>query len=98
MNKLPGDDANGKTVGVQPSDLAKSPRQHTVNITGIKSSRTYTYKIKSITKDGFVAETGFMNFVTRSFDTSQFTIAPASSNVAEHNITSTTAQIVWGSR
>ena len=36
-----------------------------------------------------------MTFATKSFDTSQFTIAPNSSNLAERNITATSAQIVW---
>jgi phosphodiesterase/alkaline phosphatase D-like protein len=37
----------------------------------------------------------FASFKTKSYDTDQFTLTPASSNVAERNITSTSAQIIW---
>ncbi len=95
MNTQPGDEPQGKTVGVSPEDIAQSPRNFKLVISGLKSTRTYTYKIKSISTDGFVAETGFSTFRTNAFDTAAFTLAPSSSNVNERNITATSAQIVW---
>ncbi|MEI6267021.1 MAG: fibronectin type III domain-containing protein [bacterium] len=98
LQKQPGDDPQGGTAGVEPAALAASPANHKVIIKGLRSSRTYTYKIKSISKDGYLAEHPageFATFKTRSFDSAQFTLSPSSSNVAERNITATTAQIVW---
>jgi phosphodiesterase/alkaline phosphatase D-like protein len=98
LQRLPGDEAQGGTAGVEPGVIAASPRDHHVVVKGLRSNRTYTYKIKTISKDGYVAEYPvgeFATFKTRNFDSDQFTIAPSSSNVAERNITSTTAQIVW---
>ena|GEM_PF-922255 len=98
LQKQPGDDPQGGTAGVEPAALASSPRTHKVIVKGLRSSRTYTYKIKSISKDGYLSEYPggeFATFKTKSFDSAQFTLAPASSNVAERNITATTAQIVW---
>jgi len=98
LQKQPGDDAQGGTAGVEPAALSSSPRNHKVVIKGLRSARTYTYKIKSISEDGYLAEYPageFATFKTKSFDSAQFTLAPASSNVAERNITATTAQIVW---
>ncbi len=93
-----GDEPQGGTAGVDPEALSASPRNHRVIIKGLRSDRTYTYKVKSISKDGYLAEYPageFANFKTKAFDSAQFTLAPASSNVAERNITATTAQIVW---
>jgi phosphodiesterase/alkaline phosphatase D-like protein len=98
LQRQPSDDAQGGTAGVEPSVLASSPRSHRVVVKGLRSARTYTYKIKSISKDGYLSEYPggeFATFKTKSFDSAQFTLAPASSNVAERNITATTAQIVW---
>jgi len=98
LQKQPGDEAQGGTAGVEPSVIETSPRDHRVVIKGLRSNRTYTYKIKSISKDGYLSEYpagSFSNFKTRNFDSAQFSLAPASSNVADRNITSTTAQIVW---
>jgi len=93
-----GDDAQGGTAGVEPAALTASPTNHKVVVKGLRSARTYTYKIKSISKDGYLSEYPageFATFRTKAFDSAQFTLAPASSNVAERNITATTAQIVW---
>lgn len=95
LNRSTGDDAQGGTAGVEPGVLASSPKSHKVVVKGLRSNRTYTYKIKSISTDGFITETQFLTFKTKNFDSDQFTIAPSSSNVAERQITSTTAQIVW---
>jgi hypothetical protein len=98
LQRQPGDEAQGGTAGVEPSSLEASPRKHRVVVKGLRSSRTYTYKIKSISKDGYLSEYPggeFATFKTKAFDSAQFTLAPASSNVAERNITATTAQIVW---
>ncbi len=95
MNLEGNDEPQGKTVGVNPSEIVSSPREHTVVISGLKSNRSYSYKIKSISKDGFVAEAGSTTFETKTFDTAAFTLAPSSSNVDERNITATSAQIVW---
>jgi hypothetical protein len=98
LQRQPGDEPQGGTAGVDPEALSASPRNHRVIIKGLRSARTYTYKIKSISSDGYLSESPegeFANFKTRAFDSAQFTLAPASSNVAERNITATTAQIVW---
>jgi phosphodiesterase/alkaline phosphatase D-like protein len=95
LQRQPGDDPQGKTVGVDPDEIKATPRKHKVVMQGLKSNRTYTYKIKSTSKDGYIAETAFGTFSTKTFDTGQFTLAPSSSNVAERNITATTAQIIW---
>ena len=98
LQTQPGDDPQGGTSGVDPSVLALNPQKHQVVIKGLRSNRTYTYKIKSISMDGYLAENpigSFSNFKTRNFDSAQFSLAPASSNVADRNITSTTAQIIW---
>lgn len=98
LQRQPGDEAQGGTSGVEPNVLAESPRSHKVIVKGLRSNRTYTYKVKSISKDGFLSEHpagSFATFKTKSYDSEQFTLAPSSSNVAERNITSTTAQIIW---
>jgi hypothetical protein len=104
MQTQPGDTPQGKTVGVDPDVIAANPRNHKVNFNGLKSQRTYNFKVKSLSKDGFIAEYPVYvkegditldRFSTKAFDTAQFTMDPSSSNVAERNITATTAQIVW---
>jgi phosphodiesterase/alkaline phosphatase D-like protein len=98
LQRQPGDDAQSGVAGASAESLAATPRSHKVIIKGLRSNRTYTYKIKSISKDNFLAEYPqgqFSTFKTKSYDSEQFTLAPSSSNVAERNITSTTAQIVW---
>jgi len=98
LQRQPGDEAQGGTAGVEPAALEASPTSHNVVVKGLRSARTYTYKIKSISSDGYLSEYPageFATFKTKAFDSAQFTLAPASSNVAERNITATTAQIVW---
>jgi len=98
LQRKTGDEAQGGTAGVDPEVLKASSRNHRVIIKGLRSARTYTYKIKSISKDGYLSEYPggeFATFTTRTFDSAQFTLTPSSSNVAERNITATTAQIVW---
>jgi hypothetical protein len=98
LQRQVGDQPQGGTAGVDPSVISVSPRNHKVVLKGLRSARTYTYKIKSISSDGYLSEYpggAFANFKTKSFDSEQFTLAPSSSNVAERNITATTAQIVW---
>jgi hypothetical protein len=73
---------------------------HTVVLKGLRPKTNYRFKIKSVSTDNYQAELpegngNYYFFETTSYDTSQFTISPSSSNVAERNITSTTAQIVW---
>lgn len=68
---------------------------HKVVLGGLKSARTYSFKIRSVSTDGFVTYSNLGSFNTRNFDTSQFSLAPSSSNIADRNINSTTAQIVW---
>jgi phosphodiesterase/alkaline phosphatase D-like protein len=95
LNRMVGDDPQGGTAGVEPGILSSNPKNHKVVVKGLRSNRTYTFKVKSISTDGFITETEFLSFKTKNFDSDQFTIAPSSSNVAESQITSTTAQIVW---
>ena len=101
LQRLVGDEPQSGTAGVSAEDLAADPKNHQVIIKGLRSNRAYTYKIKSISADGYLSEypTGgnqaFETFRTKAYDTGQFTLTPSSSNVAERNITSTNAQIVW---
>jgi hypothetical protein len=68
---------------------------HEVSVKSLKPNRTYTYKIRSVTADKYIAETGFMTFRTRADDLDKFSILPAEASVSEKNITATTAQITW---
>lgn len=73
---------------------------HSVILKGLRSKTKYRFKIKGISTDNYQAEApeganNYYYFETTSFDTAQFTLAPSSSNVAERNITATTAQIAW---
>jgi phosphodiesterase/alkaline phosphatase D-like protein len=101
LQRQPGDDPQSGTAGVSAEALSNDSKSHRVIIKGLRSNRAYTYKIKSISSDGYLTEhpTGgggnFETFRTKSYDTGQFTLTPSSSNVAERNITSTNAQIVW---
>jgi hypothetical protein len=68
---------------------------HEVVIKALQPDTNYTYKIRSVTADRFIAETGFLTFRTKPFDATQFVISPNASNIAEQNITATSAKIVW---
>lgn len=68
---------------------------HSVSIKSLIPDRTYTYKIRSVTSDQYIAETSFQTFKTRVNDLNQFSIAPAETSVSEQNVTATTAQITW---
>ncbi|MDD3481088.1 MAG: fibronectin type III domain-containing protein [Patescibacteria group bacterium] len=68
---------------------------HTVSVNGLKPSTTYTYKIRSVTADNYIADTTFATYSTKAYDSSQFVISPSASNIAEENITATSAKIVW---
>jgi len=75
-------------------------KEHAVVLKGLRSHTRYRFKIKSVSTDNYQAEEpagvgNYFFFETNSFDTAQFTLAPSSSNVAERNITATTAQIAW---
>jgi hypothetical protein len=87
------------TTGVvQESQTAGDPRlaqSHEVVIKALKPDTNYTYKIRSVSADKYISETAFATFRTRPFDSAQFTINPNASNVAEQNITATSAKIVW---
>lgn len=69
--------------------------EHDVQLFDLKPNTKYLYQVRSITEDNYPESTGFLSFTTKSYDSSQFTIAPNASNVAEENITATTAKIVW---
>lgn len=68
---------------------------HEVVIKALKPATTYTYKIRSVTSDKFIADTQFATFTTKPFDSTQFVMSPSASNIAEQNITATSAKIVW---
>ena len=83
---------------VQQSQTAGDPnlsKSHEVVIKALKPDTNYTYKIRSVSTDKFIAETAFASFRTKPFDASQFTITPNASSIAEQNITATSAKIVW---
>jgi hypothetical protein len=80
------------------SETAGDPalvKSHEVVIKALKPDTNYTYRIRSVTSDKFIAETGFLTFRTKPYDASQFVISPSASNIAEQNITATSAKIVW---
>jgi phosphodiesterase/alkaline phosphatase D-like protein len=98
LQRQPGDEPQSGGASVTKENITAHPRDHMVVIKGLRSNRTYTYKIKAISTDDYLTEypiEAFGSFKTRNFDSDQFTIAPNSSNVAERNINATTAQIVW---
>lgn len=83
---------------VQESQTAGNPnlsRDHEVVIRSLRPNTNYTYKIRSVSGDRFIVETAFASFRTRPFDASQFIITPSASNIAEQQITATSARIVW---
>lgn len=82
----------------EASQTAGDPQlaaSHTVIIKGLKPATAYTYKIRSVTADKYIADTAFAVFTTKPYDASQFVISPSASNIAEQNITATSAKIVW---
>jgi hypothetical protein len=86
---------SGLISGSQTAGDPNLTRRHEVVIKAIKPDTNYTYKIRSVSSDKFIAETSFATFRTKPFDASQFTITPNASNIAEQNITATSAKIVW---
>lgn len=71
-------------------------RNHKVILDSLKPATRYIYKVRSTTADGNVAEiSSFQSFRTQSFDSAQFTISPSASDIAQENITATSAKIVW---
>jgi hypothetical protein len=75
---------------------------HQVVIKGLKSKTTYRYRVNSVSTDGYMIRTPENNdwhnwpaFQTATVDTAQFIVSPNSSNVAEQNISATSAMIVW---
>jgi hypothetical protein len=75
---------------------------HEVLIKGLKSDSQYCYRAVSVSTDGFLAsypatenQRNWSRFQTRQFDSQQFSIKPDSTNVAERNISASSAQIVW---
>jgi hypothetical protein len=79
--------------GAFNTDMVKN---HQVVLENLKPATIYIYKVRSTTADGNVAEiSNFLRFETKSFDTAQFTISPSASDIAQENITATSAKIVW---
>ncbi len=68
---------------------------HSASIEPLKKATEYTINIISVSLDNFTANSGLQKFTTANSDSKQFTIAPSASNVAERNITSTSAQIIF---
>ncbi len=68
---------------------------HSVTISPLKKLTVYTINIISISLDNYTSTSGMKEFTTANSDSKQFTMAPSASNVAERNITSTSAQIVF---
>lgn len=88
--KLEGSSGKSKIAGDSTLTMA-----HGVSITGLAPSKRYTYKIRSVTSDKYIAETAFQTFVTKDNDLNQFVTVPAETNVSEKNVTATTAKITW---
>lgn len=88
-------DMTTRTVDQLTSAEREKLRIHTTVINGLRPDTAYTYNIKSISLDGFVASKNLLHFRSKPFDTEQFVVAPSSSNVAERNINATTARIAW---
>ncbi|MEI6266821.1 MAG: fibronectin type III domain-containing protein [bacterium] len=68
---------------------------HSVIISPLKKSTEYTINIVSVSLDNYNTSSGLQKFTTASSDSKQFTVKPSASNVAERNITATSAQIVF---
>ncbi len=98
------DDPNNQQLRGIAGQLATtdgySLRDHSVILKGLRSNTKYRFKVKSVSTDNYPDEKPagdgqYFYFETKAFDTGQFTSEPSSSNIAERNITSTTAQIIW---
>jgi hypothetical protein len=89
------EDTGFGSTGSQTAGDPGMVTNHEVTIKALKQNTSYTYKIRSVTADKYIAETQFLSFRTKAFDASQFTINPDASNIAEQNITATSAKIVW---
>lgn len=91
LQKNPGEaEESSKTAG----DPALT-KNHSVTIKALRPGRTYTYKIRSVTSDKYVAETQFLTFQTKPYDVSMFSISPSASRLSEQAITATSAKITW---
>lgn|GEM_PF-1125702 len=86
----------GQYTCVTGATLEPKLCDHSVTIAPLRTSSNYLIKIKAISLDGYVAYTdNLISLWTSESDTSKFTMSPESSNIADRNITATTAQIVW---
>ena len=68
---------------------------HEVTLKSLKPNSRYTYKVRSVTSDKYIAEKDLDTFKTRDNDLDKFSISPAETSVSEQNVTATTAQITW---
>jgi len=68
---------------------------HEVILKALKSHSSYTYNLRSVTSDKYIATLNLENFRTRADDINKFVISPTETNMSEKNITATTAQITW---
>jgi hypothetical protein len=69
---------------------------HRVKLPDLNANTTYAYYLKSKEENGLYTVTSeIYKLQTKAFDSSQFTIAPSASEVAEQNITATSAKIIW---
>jgi len=68
---------------------------HEVSISPLKKNTKYGFSIVSVSLDNYYASSDIKYFTTANSDLKQFTVVPSASNVAERNITSTSAQIVF---
>jgi hypothetical protein len=91
------DESNlGRYTCVAGATLEPKLCEHDVNIAPLRTSSNYLVKIKAISLDGYVAYTdNLISLWTSESDSSKFTMSPEASNIADRNITATTAQIVW---
>ena len=68
---------------------------HEVSISPLKKNTKYGFGVVSVSLDNYYASSDVKFFTTANSDLKQFTVVPSASNVAERNITSTSAQIVF---
>lgn len=68
---------------------------HEVTIKSLRPNSRYTYNLRSVTSDNYIATVNLESFKTRDNDLDKFSIQPAETSVSEQNVTATTAQITW---
>lgn len=85
------------SIPTSDQNCTATPRlcEHSVSISPLKKNTDYTFRIIAMSLDNYNTSSGLISMRTSNSDARQFTVTPSASNVAERNITATSAQIVF---